>query len=415
MNKILSCFVTSVILFLSPYAILSQTVPALNSADSFVLFTSNGNFTSTAITTIVVGNVGNGAGTASAFPPGFISGSKHFGDAIATQAATDVLAAYNDLGAQTCGPSHAVTFGAETLTTGVYCATGNSTLNGTLTLDGEGNASSVFIIKVDGNFVSDAGSQIVLINGAASCNVFFQVNGTVDLNNTVFRGTILANGAVNLTANTIVDGRVLTTSGNFTFGSVIVSICDISLLPLQLVNFEVNKMGGDNVQVSWITASEVNVLGYDVEASVNGGPFIKIGSVSAQENDYPTRYTFQDAQLNKAGVRFYRLKMIDKDGSFTYSYVRSLQFSNLRVGLLNIFPNPAGDKITISISAESTESVTLTISNMHGQKVMEKVWRVNQGINTLDQDIHNLAKSMYILSVKDRSTGEITRQNFQKL
>jgi hypothetical protein len=182
-----------------------------------------------------------------------------------------------------------------------------------------------------------------------------------------------------------------------------------------LVNFEVNKIAGDNVQVNWITTSEVNVSGYDVEASVNGGPFIKIGYVSAKENDYPTRYTFQDLQLNKSGVRFYRLKMIDKDGSFTYSYVRSLQFSSIRVGLVNIFPNPAGNKITISVNAESPENVSVIIANMDGQKVLEKTWRVNKGINTLDQDIHNLSKSMYLLSIKNMSNGEVTRQNFQKL
>ena len=415
MKNVLFSIVTSAIIFLSPNTILSQTVPNLNMADSFVLFTSNGNFTSSSPFTIVVGNVGNKVGTVSAFPPGFVSGSKNFNDATATQVATDIAAAYTDLAGRTCGTNHGPTFGGETLTAGVHCATAASTLDGNLTLDGEGNASSVFIIKIDGPFSSTAGSQIVLLNGAASCNVFWQINGPVDLNNTVFRGTLIANGAVNLTTNTIIDGRALTNTGNFTFGLVIVSVCDISLLPLQLVNFEVAKTKGDDVQVSWITTAEVNVSGYEVQVSASGSPFVKIGTVSAKGNAFPTRYNFQDLQANKTGVRLYRLKMIDRDGSFDYSLVRSLKFPDLRIGLVNIFPNPAGNTINISINADTIEQVALTIVNMHGQKVIQKTWLVDKGINKFVQDIRNLAKATYIVSIKNLSTGEETRQHFQKL
>jgi hypothetical protein len=415
MKRILFSTAASVILFLSPNLLFSQTVPNLNSADSFVLFTGNGNLTSTSPFTIVVGNVGNKAGTASAFPPGFLSGSKHFNDATATQVTADVAAAYTDLAGRTCGTAHGVTFGSETLTAGVYCATAASSLNGNLTLDGQGNASSVFIIKVDGAFSSAPGAQIILLNGAASCNVFWQINGTVVLDNTVFRGTILANGAVTLNTNTIIDGRVLTNTGNFTFGSVIVSICDISLLPMQLINFDVAKTTDDNVLVSWITTSEVNVAGYEVQVSVSGSPFVKVGFVSAKGNGFPTRYDLPDLQANKTGVRLYRLKMMDKDGSFTYSFVRSLKFSDLRIGLINIFPNPAGNTINISVNAQAKEHVTLAIVNMHGQRVIQKTLLVDKGINTITEDIRNLTNATYILSIKNLGTGEETRQNFQKL
>src|SRR6185295_8753975 len=108
---------------------------------------------------------------------------------------------------------------------------------------------------------------------------------------------------------------------------------------------------GNNAQITWITTAEVNVSRYEIEASVNGSPFVKIGTVSSLESSFPTRYTFQDLQPNKTGVRFYRLKMIDKDGSFSYSFVRNLKFSDLKFGLVNIFPNPAVNTITISVNA----------------------------------------------------------------
>jgi len=416
MKRILFYIATLVVIFPTSNAIFGQTAPALNSADSFVLFTGNGNFTCSSPFTIVVGNVGNKTGTVTGFPCGFLSGAAHFNDATATQVAADITTAYADLAGRTCGPSHGTVYGSETLAPGVHCTTtGNATLSGTLTLDGGGNSSAVFIIKIDGNFLANAGSQIVLLNGATSCNVFFQINGTVDLNNTTFRGTIVANQAVNLTNGTIVEGRVLTKSGAFTFGPFSGIICNPSLLPLNLIDFEVTKATGDNVQVSWITTSEVNVSRYEVEASVNGSPFVKMGTVAAQGNDFPTRYNFQDLQANKTGVRFYRLKMIDKDDAFTYSFVRSLKFSDLKLGLGNIFPNPASNKITISVNAEAKENLTITIADMQGQKVFQKTRVVNKGLNSFTEDIHNLIKATYIVSIKNITTGEEIHQNLQKL
>ena len=107
--------------------------------------------------------------------------------------------------------------------------------------------------------------------------------------------------------------------------------------------------------------------------------------------------------------------MIDKDGSFSYSLVRSLKFSDLRIGLLNIFPNPAGNTINISVNSQAKENVTLTIVNMHGQRVIQKTLLVDKGINTIAEDIRNLTNATYILSIKNLRTGEETRQNFQKL
>ncbi|MEP6595430.1 MAG: ice-binding family protein [Ginsengibacter sp.] len=416
MKKNLCYILALLIVSLSPNTILSQGAPNLNTADSFVLFTATGQFTSNSPSTIVVGNVGNAVGAVSAFPPGFLSGSRHFGDATATQAAIDITNAYADLASRVCGTVHGVGFGGgETLTPGVYCAGAASTLNGNVTLDAGGNSAAVFIIKIDGAFASVAGSQIVLINSATACNVFWQINGQVDLVNTVFRGTMLVNGAINLVDGTIIDGRALTKAGSLIFGSVNASICDITILPLQLVNFEVAKTTGNNVEVSWITASEINVSGFEVQVSVNGSPFVKIGTVSSKGNSFPTQYSLQDLQTNKTGVRFYRLKMIDRDGSTTYSLVKSLKFADLTVGLIKIFPNPAGNTINISVNAETKEHIALTIVNMHGQKLIQKTWLVEKGITNLVQNIRNLTKATYIVSIKNISTGEETRQNFQKL
>ena len=416
MKNFTSCIAAASFMFVFPFTVLSQTAPALNSASTFVLFTGNGQFTSTSSSTSVTGNVGNLAGAVSAFPPGSLSGTKHFGDAAATQASTDLNAAYADLAGRACGIAHGVGFGSgETLTPGTYCSLAASTLNGNLFLDAVGNAAAVFIIKVNGTFSAAPGSQVVLVNGAVPCNVFWQINGAVDLNNSVFRGSMLVNGAINLNAGTLLYGRALATTGNLIFQNIVATICDLTVLPLKLLKFDIAKTPNNNIDISWLTGSETNMLRYEIETSVNATTFIKVGTVASKSSSYPTRYSFQDVNVFKTGTRFYRLKMIEKDASFSYSGIKSIKFSETRLGLIDMFPNPANNIINLSVNAENDGRVSLTISNMQGQQVMHKTMHIHKGINNISEDIHTLSKAGYVVSVKNITTGKESRQKFQKL
>jgi len=414
--KKISTFLAGTLLFLSPAHLFSQIAPNLNTASSFVLFTGNGEFTSNSSSTNVIGNVGNVVGAVTAFPPGTLTGSKHFGDAAAIQANNDIIAAYADLAGRTCSIAHVVGFGGgETLTPDTYCSTAASTLNGNLILDAGGNSAAVFIIKIDGAFSAASGSQIILTNQASSCNVFWQINGAVDLNNTDFKGTMLVNGAISLNVGTNLTGKALTKTGALIFDNINVTICDLSLLPIKLANFDVVKNNAGNAQLTWLTPSDVNMLRYEIESSINASAFNKTGTIVSKGNNFPTQYSFQDVTQNKTGVYFYRLKMIDKDGGFTYSMVKSIQFSEIKTGLINLFPNPATSTINLTINAETRENVILTIANMKGQKIIQKDLILNKGINNIPEDIHNLLNAVYIISIQNLIKGKESHLNFQKL
>jgi hypothetical protein len=414
MKKILFSL-TAAFYFLGSSSVFGQA-PNLNTAVPFVLFTVNGQFTCDTSSAIVLGSVGNVTGAVSAFPPGVLAGAKHFGDPVATQAGIDIDSAYADLGRRTCDSVHGVGYGTgETLAPGVYCTGAATTLNGNLTLDAAGDPSAVFIFLVDGAFASSSGAQIILTNGAAACNVFWRINGAVTLNNTVFKGTIIANGGISLNDGTILNGRALSTTGALIFGSIVATLCDAVALPVQLVNFDVTKTSSNNVQITWITAAEVNVSRFEVQASINGSTFFTVATTLAKGNNFPTRYTQQDFRVNNTGVRFYRLKMIDKDGSFSYSPVRSVKFSDLKAGLINIYPNPAGNIITVTVNSEVQENVLLTITNMQGQKLIQKTHVVDKGITNFEENINTLSKGTYIVSMKNISSGKETRQKLEKL
>ncbi len=196
--------------------------PNLGTASSFALFTANGAFTN-AGASVVTGDVGTNVGAftglsiATPIPgPGTVFGNIRLpGSTEANQAATDLTAAYNSLNTAPCSstPIGPLLGNGQVITPGVYCQNAPaaaSTLNGTLTLNGAG----VYVIKLNGALTTATSSSIILTNGACFDNVYFQVNGAVDIGiGSVFRGTILANGAIRLLTGASLEGRGLSIAG----------------------------------------------------------------------------------------------------------------------------------------------------------------------------------------------------------
>jgi hypothetical protein len=222
-NLLFLISVASLIFF--PKEIFCQA-PNLGSSSSFALFTAVGAFNNIGASTYVTGDVGTNVGAFNAFPPGTLVGQIHVADPISAQAATDVAVAYSSLGAVTCGIVHGILLGGgEILTPDVYCLGAASTLTGTLTLDGQGNPNSLFIFKINGALSTSTFSNVVLTNSASLCNVYWQINGQFELgNSSVFGGTVISNGAINLLDGSSLLGRGLSTAGAISLQSNTVTI-----------------------------------------------------------------------------------------------------------------------------------------------------------------------------------------------
>jgi hypothetical protein len=195
--------------------------PDLGAASDFVLFTKAGEVKNVGTTflTIITGNVGSNSNATS---PGFgnIDGTMYFTGNLVTQAAADDLdAAYLELDAAiaTMNPSPLLGNG-ETMYAGIYSIGGAATLNLDLTLDAQGNPNAVFIFKIGGAFSTAVNSEVILVNGAQACNVFWKIEGLVDMSSgTSMKGTIVANNfAINMGTGCTLEGRALSTAGAIT-------------------------------------------------------------------------------------------------------------------------------------------------------------------------------------------------------
>ncbi|MCX6252328.1 MAG: IPTL-CTERM sorting domain-containing protein [Bacteroidetes bacterium] len=229
MKKQLLSSITAVILFLMPTVNFGQA-PNLGAASGFAYFTSAGAFNVTGASTIVTGDVGNYVGAFSGFPPGILLGAKHLGDPLTFQASSDLAGAWGQLSALTCGLVLGTPMTSQILTPNVYCILSAGVLNGDVTLDGQNNPGSIFIFKIGGAFATDYNSHIFLINQASACNVYWQIDGDFALHGvSVFRGTVIASGAIHLTETAALYGRGLSTAGAIDLTNNTVTLC--STLP----------------------------------------------------------------------------------------------------------------------------------------------------------------------------------------
>jgi hypothetical protein len=224
MSKILYASIAAILLFAMPSAGYGQ-VPVLGSAADFALFTAVGAFSNDGAT-VVTGDIGTNVGAFTGFPPGTVIGNIHVADGASAQAATDVAIAFASFNAIICGQVIGTTLGGgQILTADVYCLGAASSLVGELILDAEGDPDAVFIFKIDGALSTATLSSVTLINGASLCNVYWQVNGQFEQGpGSVFRGTVVANGAIILLEGASLYGRAVSQAGEVQLHNNIVTI-----------------------------------------------------------------------------------------------------------------------------------------------------------------------------------------------
>ena len=211
---------TAGILLLSSALCFAQA-PPLGFAAKFVLFSTDGAISNTGISQLT-GNVGTNNGSSTAF--GNVNGVMCDGGAISVQCAADVLIAYNylDTATPTFFPSSLLGNGAI-LVPGVYSIPSAASLNLDLILDAQGDPNAVFIFQIGGAFSTNANSKVKLINGALACNVFWKVEGLVDMTTgTSMKGTVIANNfAIIMHTLDTLEGRALSINGAITVDGIL--------------------------------------------------------------------------------------------------------------------------------------------------------------------------------------------------
>jgi hypothetical protein len=184
---------------------------------------------------------------------------------------------------------------------------------------------------------------------------------------------------------------------------VIVSNCSSVLLPIKIVDFFGKQQGLTN-DLKWQTSSELNSDYFLLEKSIDGTSFEFVTKVEARGNvNMKTGYIFTDVNPFYGGT-YYRLKMFELDGSYSYSKTIYIDFVVTSEKAILLYPNPAQDRLTLSYYTDGSSTLILEIIDVLGRVVEQKQVSVEKGINNFDLNLGGYTAGTYLLRTTDVMT-----------
>ncbi len=268
------------------------------------------------------------------------------------------------------------------------------TITGSLTFN---NNSTVLVnngasIQVNGNFLNKNNSGDVEIYGTLEIGGNFQ-NGTGSGQGAVI--DVGGTGSISYGGTCSNPGTVTDDDGSYS------DDCDNPVLPVELINFRVTATELGNL-LQWETASETNNDFFQVLRSANTLEWEAIATVNGSGNsDSIIPYQYLDANPLPGRV-FYRLKQVDFDGAFEYSYILSVVTGELpQFQVLSIYPNPSPGELKIAYVSNNEDPIQYEIKGLTGQSVQSGAFENRFGSNlkflTLPQE-----SGTYLLILRNR-------------
>lgn len=174
---------------------------------------------------------------------------------------------------------------------------------------------------------------------------------------------------------------------------------DFSSLPVELIAFEA-KQGEQSVELAWTTASEENTHSFAVERSIDGLLFNNIAQVAAAGNTTDLQfYDWQDQSIANLDFPkiYYRLKMIDLDGSYTYSQIESVLLTQASDFSLMLAPSPPKDMLKVEFTADPKQAAELTVVNSLGQIMWSENLMPEPGVNYWQHPVGEYLHGVYFI------------------
>ncbi len=186
--------------------------------------------------------------------------------------------------------------------------------------------------------------------------------------------------------NTPAAARVAAETGNFTIQ------VSGTALPVTLASFKASLSENNSVRLDWATTVEANASHFDIEHSLTGREWNKIGEMKAVgEHTGLKSYTYIHTNPSLS-VNYYRLKSVDLDGTFAYSAIESIRLSG-QVKQLVAYPNPVSDRLYLK-AATSGRIPAAKLYNAAGREVKAPLDAATQSL-----DVRHLPAGVYLLKV----------------
>lgn len=173
-------------------------------------------------------------------------------------------------------------------------------------------------------------------------------------------------------------------------------------LPVELISLSASAVDNDYINVSWVTATEINNEGFQIQRSTDAINFENIGWVEGNGNTSATQsYLFQDVEVSKDILYYYRLKQLDFDGQYEYSAVVSASLKGGQNFSINVFPNPSNvtEELIVAISSSIQTPAEIRVYDVLGKLVISDQVDLIKGKNNYPLDNTLFATGQYFIVV----------------
>ncbi len=182
-----------------------------------------------------------------------------------------------------------------------------------------------------------------------------------------------------------------------------ISLDDISITGTPL-SADLLKLTATNVdqrnRIDWTTGSERDMDHFELERSVDGH-FVKLADISAKGQS--SAYSYWD-EKPVTGINYYRLKMVDASGHYTYSRTVSAVVAQGSI-FVQAYPNPVKETLTVKITGTPDKDATVRITDITGKVLRSFTMEQNQK----QIDMNGLAQGVYLVEYHDASYSQIIR------
>lgn len=144
------------------------------------------------------------------------------------------------------------------------------------------------------------------------------------------------------------------------------------------------KAADNQVDLSWSILQSANTHHFEIERSLNGLDFEKIGVTDATQGSLgEITYNSTDNSVHPQGAVYYRLKIVNADGQYTYSKVVGVSFKEGQHSYVKISPNPVRDQMNIAITSLKNTQYAVSVYDASGRLVRIKNGEVPAGVSTI--------------------------------
>jgi Domain of unknown function (DUF4082)/Secretion system C-terminal sorting domain len=179
-------------------------------------------------------------------------------------------------------------------------------------------------------------------------------------------------------------------------------------LPVVLVQFLATKNDDGTIKISWATSQEENSDYYNVERSGDQSVWSSIGTVKARGYSSTTTNYFLTDKSPLDGTGYYRLKMVDLDGKFTYSKAIPVTTDNSSLPLV-IYSNPFSDQIRLKVNVSRPQNLILTVTDLLGKTYISQSYQAQSGDNFVNLQPSAGSSGMYILRIQGDSYDQTVK------